>query len=120
MRNAQELDARIEQWTLKHDAGEAMDLLQREGVPAGLVANGADLCARNAQLNARGFWMPVVLPDGGTLKVTGIPFKLSNAPAPAPRCTPEVGEDNDYVLGEVLGLSRSEREALLAAGAVWP
>ncbi len=120
MRNADELDARIPQWTCEQDAAQAMQLLQREGVPAGLVANGADLCARNAQLNARGFWMPVTLPDGRTFRVTGIPFKLSDAPQPAARCAPEIGDDNDYVLGEMLGLTRSEREALVGAGAIWP
>jgi hypothetical protein len=33
---------------------------------------------------------------------------------------PEVGENNDYVLGELLGIGKSERDELIAAGAVWP
>ena len=32
---------------------------------------------------------------------------------------PEVGEDNDYILGELLGLSRADREELIAEGVVW-
>jgi crotonobetainyl-CoA:carnitine CoA-transferase CaiB-like acyl-CoA transferase len=119
MRNRTELDAHVERWTRAHDAVKAMELLQRHGVAAGLVANGADLCARNPQLEARGFWMPVTLPDGSALRVTGVPFRLSDAPLPKARCTPDVGDDNDYVLGEVLGLTRGERDALAAAGAIW-
>ena len=32
---------------------------------------------------------------------------------------PEVGEDNDYILGELLGLGRAERAELIAEGVVW-
>jgi crotonobetainyl-CoA:carnitine CoA-transferase CaiB-like acyl-CoA transferase len=120
MRNGDELDAHVEQWTLQHDAAEAMELLQRQGVPAGIVANGADLCARNPQLNARGFWMQFALPDGTGHRTTGTPIKLSDSPVSPARCAPEPGDDNSYVLGEVLGLTRSEREALVSAGAIWP
>jgi crotonobetainyl-CoA:carnitine CoA-transferase CaiB-like acyl-CoA transferase len=52
--------------------------------------------------------------------VTGIPFKLSGGSGTVRTIAPEVGENNDYVLGDLLGLSRAEREELIASGAVWP
>ena len=43
-------------------------------------------------------------------------LSLSDAPASYPRPSPVLGEHNDEVLGEVLGLSAREREALAADG----
>jgi crotonobetainyl-CoA:carnitine CoA-transferase CaiB-like acyl-CoA transferase len=119
MRNRDELDANVGQWTAEHDAEEAMAILQEAGVAAGVVSNGADLCARDPQLKARGFWPSVKLPDGSETLTPGVPFKLSATPAPVPRCAPEIGDDNDYVLGNLLGLSRAEQEALASAKAAW-
>ncbi len=118
MRNRDELDANVGRWTAEHDAEEAMAILQEAGVAAGVVSNGADLCARDPHLQARGFWPSVKLPDGSETLTPGVPFKLSTTPTAAPRCAPEIGDDNDYVLGNLLGLSRAEQEALAAAGAI--
>jgi crotonobetainyl-CoA:carnitine CoA-transferase CaiB-like acyl-CoA transferase len=119
MRNREELDANVSRWTAEHHAEEAMEILQRGGVAAGVVSNGADICARNPQLKAREFWGSVRLPDGRTTHVTGIPTKMSATPGWIRTPSPEIGSGNDYVLGELLGLSRVERERLVSDGAVW-
>ena len=120
MRNSMELDAHIAHWSAGQDAEAAMGRLQRARVAAGVVANGADICARDAQLQARGFWGTVPLPNGTTTQVTGIPMKLSATPGSIRTPSPVIGEANDYVLGELLGMSRAEREALIAEKAIWP
>jgi crotonobetainyl-CoA:carnitine CoA-transferase CaiB-like acyl-CoA transferase len=120
MRNHRELDENVARWAAEHCAEEAMALLQRNGVAAGVVSNGADLCARDPHLRARGFWPSVRLPDGTITQVSGVPAKLSWTPGAVRTVAPEIGDDNDYVLGELLGLSRAERDELIAAGAVWP
>ena len=120
IRNRSELDTLIEAWTYQHDAGESMAILQKAGIAAGVVSNGADLCERDPQLQARGYWASLKLPDGSEAKFDGIPFKLSATPASVRQCTPEIGEHNDYVFGELLGLSRGERDDLAAGGAIWP
>ncbi len=119
MRNRADLDAHIARWTVERDADEAMALLQRAGVAAGVVSNGAALCGRDPQLQARGFWPSVELPEGGTTRATGVPFKLSATPGSVRHCAPEIGENADYVLGQLLGLSPVEREELVAANAIW-
>ena len=43
-------------------------------------------------------------------------FRLSDAPAGFARASPTLGEHNDYVLGEVLGLGQSERKRLADDG----
>lgn len=120
MRHSVELDALIARWTADQEAEAAMERLQRAGVAAGVVANGADLCARDPHLRARNFWGTVPLPDGTTMHVTGIPMKLSATPGAIRTPSPIIGEGNDYVLGELLGMSRAERDALGAENAIWP
>ena len=119
MRNRAELDAHVAAWAAGQSAESAMELLQQAGVTAGLVANGADICARDPQLKARNFWGMVALPDGRTTHVTGIPMRLSATPGAIRSVSPEIGSSNDYVLGELLGMGRAERDELIADGAVW-
>jgi benzylsuccinate CoA-transferase BbsF subunit len=120
MRNSQELDSNVSQWTAGRSAEEAMELLQRAGIMAGVVSNGADLCARDPQLKARDFWGTVTLPDGAKTHVTGIPIKMSRTPGRIRTPSPPIGSANDYVIGELLGYSAAEREALVAENAIWP
>jgi crotonobetainyl-CoA:carnitine CoA-transferase CaiB-like acyl-CoA transferase len=60
------------------------------------------------------------LPDGTATHVTGIPMRLSATPGGIRSPSPIIGEVNDYVLGDLLGLSRADRDSLIAEGAVWP
>jgi crotonobetainyl-CoA:carnitine CoA-transferase CaiB-like acyl-CoA transferase len=119
MCNREELDALVERWTIDQQAEAAMERLQRAGVAAGVAANGAELCERDRHLRARNFWGTVSLPDGTTTHVTGIPMKLSATPGAIRTPSPLIGEANDYVLGELLGISKAERDALIAEGAMW-
>jgi benzylsuccinate CoA-transferase BbsF subunit len=119
VRNRDELDAHIARWTRERRAEDAMVALQASGIAAGVVSNGADMCARDPQLKERGFWAPLATKSGET-HVTGIPFKLSATPGAIRTLGPEVGQDNDYILGGILGLSKAERDELIACEAVWP
>ncbi len=120
MKNGAELDAHLARWTRERSAEDAMFTLQRARVAAGIVANGLDLCARDPQLQERGFWPGVKHPYGPLSQVTGIPFKLSGGSGSVRTIAPDVGENNDYVLGDLLGLSRAERDELIASEAIWP
>ncbi|MGH8013699.1 MAG: CaiB/BaiF CoA transferase family protein [Candidatus Binataceae bacterium] len=120
MRNRVELDNHLSRWTRERSAEGAMDTLQQAGIAAGVVSNGADICVRDRQLQARGFWGTIRLPDGNLTHVTGIPMKYSATPVSVRTPSPEIGADNDYVIGELLGLSRAERDALISDRAIWP
>jgi crotonobetainyl-CoA:carnitine CoA-transferase CaiB-like acyl-CoA transferase len=120
MRNSAELDANVARWAADQAAESAMERLQAAGVAAGVVANGADICARDPHLRARDFWATAPLPDGTKTHVTGIPMKFSATPGAIRTPSPVIGEANDYVLGELLGIGHAERDALIAEGAIWP
>lgn len=118
-RNQVELDAGVSRWTTTQRAEDAMELLQRAGIAAGVVLNGADLCARHPQLLARDFWGHISLPDGTTTRVTGLPARLSLTPGAIRTPSPLIGSANDYVLGDLLGLTAAERTALIEDKAIW-
>jgi len=120
MRNSADLDAKVARWAADQIAEEAMERLQRAGLAAGVVANGRDLCERDPHLQARDFWGTVVLPDGTQTHTTGVAARLSRTPGSVRTPSPTIGSANDYVLGELLGLSHAERNALADAKAIWP
>jgi crotonobetainyl-CoA:carnitine CoA-transferase CaiB-like acyl-CoA transferase len=120
MRRREQLDKHVESWTITQAAEDAMAILQGAGVAAGVVSNGADICARDAQLRARNFWGTVTLADGGRTNVTGVPIKMSATPGSVRTPSPLIGSSSDYVLGELLGYNSAERTELVASGAVWP
>jgi len=116
VRHAAELDRHVAEWTRGRQAEEAMALLQRAGVAAGLVANAEDLCARDPQLAARGHFVEVPTPEGRTVRIDGPPFVLSETPAAVSGPGPLLGEHADEVLSGLLGMGAEEIAALRAAG----
>jgi benzylsuccinate CoA-transferase BbsF subunit len=99
LENKARLDSLIEDWTREHSAEEVMALLQGEGVAAGVVQNAADL-AQDHHLKERGFFVEL---DKTISEAT--PIRLSHAPAKYRRAAPTLGQDNDYVYGELLSIS---------------
>jgi benzylsuccinate CoA-transferase BbsF subunit len=95
-----------------------MERLQRHGVAAGRVADAEDLCTRDPQLAARGHFVDVPTPEGGTVRLDGPPFLLSETPAQVSGPGPLLGEHGDEVLTRVLGLGPDEVAALRQEGVV--
>ena len=104
----EELDARLAEWTGGFTPHQALRLLQKAGVTAGIAMNGEQLYT-DVHLRARGHIVEYDEPPWGRplahQGLTGIP-SLSHASANKP--TPGLGRDNDYVFKEVLGLSPEE------------
>ena len=61
LQNANTLDGLVQAWTKNHSPEEVMAVLQKEGVPAGVVQNAADL-ARDPQLRERQFFIELEHP----------------------------------------------------------
>jgi crotonobetainyl-CoA:carnitine CoA-transferase CaiB-like acyl-CoA transferase len=98
------LDARVESWTRPQRAEDVMSRLQHAGIAAGTVANAEDLCRRDPQLQARGYWAQVSTPEGETTALDGVPIKLSATPGGVRSPGPLLGEHTDAVLRRVLGM----------------
>jgi benzylsuccinate CoA-transferase BbsF subunit len=102
LKNTEALDARVEEWTRKNSPEEVSALLQKKGVPAGIVQNAADL-ADDPQLKAREFFVEIVHPVMGKTVSDASPIRLSGSPAKHYRAAPVRGQDNNYVYKELLG-----------------
>jgi crotonobetainyl-CoA:carnitine CoA-transferase CaiB-like acyl-CoA transferase len=111
------LDELLSSWSQARDKHEAMRELQAHGVRAGAVQDSRDLYA-DPQLRARGFWERVEDPDAGSHEYPGPPAHLARTSLGTGRATPTLGQDNDYVLRELLGKSDDEVAALRTSGIV--
>lgn len=109
--NAAALDSLIEGWSGTQDAHAAAKRLQDVGVAAGPVLGVGELLD-DEQLKARGFVVEVDHPESGPRKTVGLPWKIGGLPEPDYRRAPLMGESNDYVLKELLGLADGEIDDL--------
>ena len=116
-RNYAALDDAISAWTMERDHYQVTHALQAYGVPAGAVLKGGEAIV-DPHLEARGFWDTVEHPEAGRYRQVSTPWRLSKNPRRATIPAPGLGEHNDYVLGEILGLSARELAELSEEGVI--
>jgi benzylsuccinate CoA-transferase BbsF subunit len=116
-RHEDDLDAVIVAWTAARDRWEVADLLQELGIAAAAVENLRDVLEVDPQL--RDHFQHVSEPskpdadmliDGEAIRFVGVDRPLTQAPA--------LGEDNEHVLCEIVGLSREQFDALVVEGVI--
>ena len=113
-----ELDAAISEWTRERDAYEVMHALQRAGIAAGVAQTAEDELRHDRQLAARGFFEEIEHLAKGRVLAPGIPLGLTGTPGRTGRAGAPMGQDNDYVFGELLGMSPQEIQSAVRAGAI--
>ncbi len=115
--NEGELDRLVAAWTANHTAEEVMRTMQDAGVAAGVLETGEDLLERDPQIQHRRTFREVDHPRMGKHHPVASPFIMS-ASADEVRRAPLLGEHNEYVLKQILGMSDEEIADLVMAGAV--
>ncbi len=116
--NARELDDKLAAWTSSQPARELSDELQRRGVAAFKSLNSIDLVS-DETLWQRGFYSHVTDRAQRSIPIVGAPWRMSATPPAMSRAAPHLGEQNDYVLGELLGLSAERRQRLVAEKVIY-
>ena len=112
------LDEQITAWTRTQNADAAAVRLQAAGVAAHASWNSPAIVA-DSHLRSRHAIISVLEPNGGTRAAIGAPMCFSAATGVGiSRPTPALGEHEDYVFGELLGLSRPQRSFLEEKGAI--
>lgn len=110
--NEDELDRLLAEFTKNEDRYDLMRRLQKRGVPAGVVQTAEDRCTRDPQLQERGYFVPLPQSEIGTWPVEGFPAKfhkmLVDVGGLPGRAAPSIGEDNDAVYRDILGLTAEE------------
>ena len=120
LQHQDELDKIVCRWTSAQGQYDVMDTLQAAGIPAGPVLNARGLLA-DPHFRARGFFESVEHPEAtglGRREYIGRGWKLARNNLAIDRPAPLLGEHNQYVLHEVLGLSPSEIDALHDEGLI--
>ncbi|MFH0914119.1 MAG: CoA transferase [Chloroflexota bacterium] len=118
MENAEELEKLISEWTANHSAEEVMTALQAAGVAAGVVQNGQDVVERDPQLKHRKHFQEMEHRDMGNHLFEVPPVRLSRTPGGLTMPAPCLGEHNEFVCCEILGMSGEEFAELMAAGVI--
>ena len=101
---------------IEQERYDLMNRLQARAIPAGVVQRAADRFDRDPQLKARNYFVDLPHREIGTWPIEGFPAKLSASPAYVGgltgRAAPKLGEDNEFVYRDILGLSTEELAAL--------
>ena len=115
-----ELDERIEEWTITLGKQEVMERCQAAGVPAMAVHTPEDRVENDPQLRHREMYLEVEHPWLGRYKLQNAPFKMSESPAANTRSGPLIGQHNKEVFEGLLGLTREEFTKAYEDGTFWP
>lgn len=113
-----DLDAHISAWTATRDAHHVAAALQAVGVAAAPVQTPADRIDHDPNTAAWGLWPQVHHPVLGDVRVDGVPVHLSETDWHIEQPAPLLGQHNDVVFGEMLGLSAAEIDQLRDGGVI--
>ena len=116
--NQDELDRLIEAWTIEHSDREAMEILQGAGVAA-VPSFSIDELWSDPHLAARDVFEVVDHPVLGTLPLIKSPCRLSATPPRIETHGTMLGQYNQSVYGDLLGLSEEEVSRLVEQGVLY-
>ena len=115
LERADELDRLIGEWTLDYSAEQVMTLMQAAGVAAGVAQNSKDL-HEDPQLKYRNHYWVLDHPETGPATYDSPSYRLSKTPAQPRMPAPCLGEHNELVCSQMLGMSDEEFVELVAEG----
>lgn len=114
----EELRPLVESWTREHTVREVCEIVDAAGVPCAPIYDIAQVASDPHIAEAREMFVEHEHPIAGKLKITGSHLKLSATPTEIRTPAPALGEDNEAIYGELLGVSREEIAALKTAGVI--
>jgi len=120
VRNVEQLNASIEQFTRSATSAAVIAKLDALGVPSAVVRD-PDTAVRDPRVVARGETVPLVHPTYGATAEAygmGMPIQFSDAFAGFDAPAPALGEHNQEIYGGLLGYSTAEIDRLKAQGVI--
>jgi formyl-CoA transferase len=112
-----ELDDLIARWSETLEAEELGELLDRHGVPRGNIYRAPEMLA-DAHFKAREAICTVMHRQFGDLRMQNVAPKLSDTPGRVVHAGPQLGEHNDEVFRQVLGLNEQDIAKLSETGVI--
>jgi crotonobetainyl-CoA:carnitine CoA-transferase CaiB-like acyl-CoA transferase len=111
-----QIDAELSAFTAAYEPFALMELMQRSGVPAGVVQRSSDHL-RDPQLAHRAFFRRLEHPEMGEVPYEGHQYWIRGYDNGPLRPAPCLGEHTFEVLSTVLGLDEDEVVDVLSSGA---
>jgi formyl-CoA transferase len=112
-----ELDSLISDWTATRESKDLVELLQRHGVPVGMINTAASILTDN-HFAARDMILWRQNTNGTELPMNGVVPKFSRTPGAIDHIGPSLGADTDTVLTTLAGVSPDELTTLRADGVI--
>lgn len=113
----QELDDGLRAWIAQHATEDCLRAMEEAGVVASKVYDMDDILA-DPVFEERGSIVTVEDADLGEVRMQGVVPTFVGDEGAVWRTAPALGEDNDLVYGEWLGLDQQERDRLAGEGVI--
>lgn len=116
--NEDELDRLVEEWTINYPAKQIEEMMQTVGVPAHMVAKASDVL-NDPQLKQRKYFTRLKHQQmGNPVYEPQACYLLSKTPRQLTKPSPCLGEHNEYVFKELLGLTDDEIAEHIIEGSI--
>ena len=115
--NMEELDGIIAEWSSTLKAEDLLERLHAGGVPAGRIFKAKDML-EDPHFAAREAIVRLNHPDLGEFAMHNVVPKLSDSPGRVRHVGPELGEHNQEIYRDLLGLDDETISSLHAAGVI--
>lgn len=115
--NMEELDALISDWTRERTVGEVLEAMDEAGVPAGKVFTARDM-VEDPHYVARENVVRVEDPEIGEVPMQNVVPRFTGTPGEVRWTGPALGEHNDDIYGDLLGLDGEEQKGLRERGII--
>ena len=106
------LKVEIEKWSTTVTAEEAYDAINAAGVPTSPINDLYQISHDPHVVEDRQMFIPVKHPVIGDMRVNGNPVKLLDMMPEVVTCAPALGQHNEEIYGQLLGLDKEQLEAL--------
>jgi crotonobetainyl-CoA:carnitine CoA-transferase CaiB-like acyl-CoA transferase len=107
----------VETWTRERQVQDVVSVLQQAGVAAGPSYNSEDLF-NDANMQARGMFPEVEHSFVGVKPIVALPWRLDGRRRERYWAAPTFGQDTDFILHDLLGVSEEEIASLRSQGVV--
>lgn len=115
-KRGEDVTAMVRAWTETQDKFAAMKKMAEAGVPCSAVFDSADILS-DAHLQERGMVTTIDHPTRGKMTMPGCAVQLSKSPVEV-RPAPLLGQHNQAIYEELLGLTSDELATLKAEGVI--
>lgn len=106
------LKVEIEKWSTTVTAEEAYDAIDAAGVAAAPINDLYQISHDPHVVEDRQMFIPVKHPVIGDMRVNGNPVKLLDMMPEVVTCAPALGQHNEEIYGQLLGLDKEQLETL--------